>query len=104
VPKYRNRKITTEHGTFDSEKEARRYADLVLLERAGKITRLCRQVPFALVCNGVLIATYVADAVYRDHDVQVVEDTKSEMTRKLPVFRLKMKMMKACHGISVLET
>lgn len=102
--KYRNRKTETEHGKFDSAKEAQRYAELVLLERAGAIAGLRRQVPFALVVAGIHIADYVADACYREGERLVVEDTKSEVTRKLPVFRIKKKLMLACHSIEVKET
>lgn len=102
--KYRNRKITTEHGAFDSEKEARRYAELVLFARTGEIHDLRRQVRYALVVNGVHVCDYVADAVYSEGGRLVVEDTKSEFTRKLPVFRIKKCLMLACHGVSILET
>ena len=101
--KYRNRKTETEHGQFDSAKEAKRYAELVELERAGRIANLCRQVPFALVVNGIHIADYVADACYSEGARLVVEDTKSVVTRKLPVYRLKRKLMLACHGVEVRE-
>jgi len=35
--------------------------------------------------------------------VKVVEDVKSEVTRKLPTYRLKNKLMRAVHGIAIRE-
>lgn len=96
-PKYGNRQVKTPEQTFDSAKEARRYGDLVLMQRAGLIHDLRTQEAFPLVCNGVRVASYVADFVYiRTEDgATVVEDVKSEITRKNPVYRLKAKMMAA---------
>ena len=102
-PKYRNQKASNKDGTFDSGKEARRWSELVLLERAGKIAQLRRQVPYALVVNGIHVCSYIADAVYSEGARVVVEDTKSEVTRKLPVYRIKVKLMQACHGLQVSE-
>jgi hypothetical protein len=102
--KHGNRKITTEHGTFDSEKEARRYADLILLERAGKIQNLRRQVRYAIISDGQHICDYIADAVYMEGARTVVEDTKSDHTRRLRVYKMKKALMNACRGISILET
>ena len=44
--KYRNQKVVTPHGTFDSKREYRRYQELMLLQRAGKISELRRQVKY----------------------------------------------------------
>jgi hypothetical protein len=101
--KFGNRKVTNEHGTFDSEKEARRYGELVMLERAGRIAKLRRQVPYALVVNGIHVCDYVADAVYSEGARLVVEDTKSVATRKERAYRIKVKLMLAVHGIEVKE-
>ena len=99
--KYRNRKTETEHGKFDSQKEAARYAELVLLERAGAIAQLRRQVPYALVCNGVFLCKYIADMVYSEGERVVVEDVKGFKTE---LYLLKKKLMLACHSIEVKET
>lgn len=100
-PKYRNRKTETEHGKFDSAKEATRYAELVLLERAGAIAGLRRQVPFALVVNGIHVCDYICDYTYLEGARVVCEDAKGMRT---PVFILKKKLMLACHGLEVKET
>lgn len=102
-PKYRNRKTTIDGVTFDSAKEARRWQDLQLWEKAGILTDLSRQVPFAIVINDMLICQYVADAVYKRDGVRVVEDTKSEITRRLPVYKLKKKLLKAVLNIEIQE-
>jgi hypothetical protein len=103
-PKYRNKKTVVDGITFDSVKEANRYAELVLLERSGVIQNLRRQVRFPLSVNGQLICTYVADAVYIENGHEIVEDTKSPVTRKLPVYRLKYKLLKALRGVAIRET
>lgn len=47
--KYGSRKVIVDGITFDSKKEAQRYCDLTLLEKAGKIKNLQRQVKFVLI-------------------------------------------------------
>jgi hypothetical protein len=103
-PKYRNKKTVVDGISFDSIREANRYAELVLLERSGVIQNLRRQVRFPLSVNGQLICTYVADAVYIENGHEIVEDTKSPVTRKLPVFRIKSKLLRALYGIAIRET
>ena len=87
---------------FASQAEARRYAHLVLSERAGIISDLDRQVRFPLVINGVKIGTYVADATYTNvaTGYRVVEDVKGAIT---PVYRIKRALMKALHNIEIYE-
>jgi len=118
--KMRNRKCVTEHGTFDSEKEARRYGELLMLEKAGKIHYLFRQKRFDLVVKGTHICQYVADFYYFTNDgkatlpVEVVEDVKptfkTEASRKAYQrtdayrrFVVKKNLMLAVHGIVVVE-
>lgn len=95
---------------FDSKREAARYKELKLLERAGQIRNLALQVPYDLVVNGQKVGRYVADFRYRrvsppksdwDYRHPVVEDVKG---MKTPVYNLKKKLMKALHGIEILET
>jgi len=107
--KYRNRKVVVDGFTFDSAKEARHWSNLRLLQRAGKIRNLRRQVPYPLVViapdgTPVTIAKLVVDFDYEDEAGQlVVEDTKSAFTRKLPVYRLKAKHFAAQYGFPVRE-
>ena len=102
-PKYGNRKVTVGDITFDSAKEAKRWGELQFMVKAGEIKNLERQVRFPIIVNGMKVCTYIADHVYDEMAGRVVEDVKSEFTRKDPVYRLKYKLMKACHGIDIRE-
>ena len=99
--KYGNTKTERDGIRYDSAKESRALADLETRERAGHIRDLRRQVPFAIVIDGIHVCDYVADAVYMEGNRRVVVDVKSEVTRKLPVYRLKRKLMAAVLGIEV---
>ena len=104
--KYKNVKVLDEFGNeYDSKKELKRGRELKLLLKAGKIGFLARQVEFQFNINGGKIASYYADFCYTDVDTgkMIVEDVKSEATRKLPVYRLKRKMMLQQHGITIKE-
>jgi hypothetical protein len=103
--KHRNVKTELDGITYDSAKEANRAAELALCVLGKKIADLSLQASFKLVVNEQSICFYVADFVYRDlmTGKMVVEDVKSEHTRKLPVYRIKKKLMKACFGIEIVE-
>ena len=101
--KYKNVKTILDGISFDSRKESARYADLKLLQKAGEISDLTLQPKFDIVINGVKVCSYVADFSYTENGVKVVEDVKSEVTRKLPTYRLKNKLMRAVHGIAIRE-
>jgi len=101
--KYKNVKTILDGISFDSRKEAVRYADLKLMQKAGEISDLTLQPKFDIVINGVKVCSYVADFSYIENGVKVVEDVKSEVTRKLPTYRLKNKLMRAVHGIAIRE-
>ncbi len=111
--KYRNVKTVRFGIVFDSQKECVRYAELRVLEHNGSIAELTRQVEYRMEIHGVLICKYVADFRYKERPTPdrgvyewpvVVEDVKSAMTRKLPVYRIKKKLMLAIHGITIRET
>lgn len=122
MAKYGNKTVFVDGRPFDSKKEAARYRELSLLERAGEISDLKMQVPFELLppafetyerygnsgkklkdgrrCieRGVV---YKADFVYKDrHGKTVVEDTKGVRTKE---YILKRKMMLFIHGIRIRE-
>ena len=86
--------------TFASKLEARRWGELKMLERSGAISSLQRQVPFAMTVNGHHVCNYISDFVYviPTTGERVIEDAKGVLT---PEFRLKAKLMEACHGIVV---
>lgn len=96
--KFGNERVVTDDGTFDSKAEHYRWCQLKLLERAGEIRNLKRQVRFKFEHNGVHIADYIADFTYFEGNEYVAEDKKGYET---DVFRLKAKMLKAFYGITV---
>lgn len=107
TPKYKNRAVTLNGEKFDSHKEARRYGELVLLQRAGQISHLERQVKYELIpsqrVDGKVVeraCTYVADFVYMENGKKVVEDTKGFRTKD---YIIKRKLMLYVHGIRIKE-
>ena len=122
--KYYNVKTRALDGTvFDSHKEARRWDELLLLQRAGEISDLQRQVRYELIPaqyqtyeryskrgerlkDGVRLlerkVEYVADFVYTIAETgeNIVEDTKGVKTKD---YILKRKLMLAVHGIRIKE-
>jgi hypothetical protein len=102
-PKFGNKKVEIDGQVFDSKKEAARFHELKLMERAGVIKDLETQPVFQIEINGVKVCKYVADFQYLETGKLVVEDVKSAHTRTLPVYRLKNKLMRACLGIEIRE-
>lgn len=111
MSKYKNRKVTVDGETFDSMREYNRWCELKLLERAGEITGLERQVKFELLpkqeANGKTVereVTYVADFTYMENGEQIVEDVKASANYQTDVYRIKRKLMLFIHGIRIRET
>ena len=119
--KYGNCKVQIDGIVFDSRKEARRYQELRLLQRAGVIKNLRRQEPFVLIPsqyetyersgkNGQKLkdgtrliereCVYIADFVYEEDGRLVVEDTKGMKTKD---YIIKRKLMLYTHGIRIRE-
>jgi hypothetical protein len=106
MSKYRNVPVSVDGERFDSKKEARRYCDLVLLQRAGEIRNLQRQVPLVIDVNGQRVCEYRADFEYDERQpdgswARVTEDVKGVRTA---LYGLKAKLVKAVHGITIRET
>ncbi|WP_395454709.1 DUF1064 domain-containing protein [Azospirillum melinis] len=99
--KYGAKRAEVDGIVFDSAAEARRWSVLKLEERAGLISGLERQVPYAITINGEHIAKWIADFRYVRDGQTVCEDVKGVRT---PVYRLKAKLVQAIHGIRILET
>lgn len=97
--KYHNSPTVVDGIRFASKKEAKRYGELKLLQREGKISELKLQVRFTLVQT----IAYVADFEYHDRlkGTKVVEDVKGFLTA---IYKRKRKLMKEQHGIEILET
>lgn len=98
---------------FDSQKEACRFLELALMQRAGEISELRCQVPFELIprlrrADGKWEqpCKYIADFVYRDGCQVVVEDVKGYKDPKSDAYKLytvKRKLMLMVHGITIKE-
>lgn len=119
MSKYHSKKTVIDGVVFDSVKEARRYQELLLLERLGEISDLRRQVEYELIptqrepdtvgkrggiIKGKVIekkCLYIADFVYNENGKTVVEDTKGFRT---PEYKIKRKLMLYTYGIRIKET
>ena len=108
MSKYRAKKTEVDGIVFHSKKEANRWQDLKLLERAGEISSLERQVKFTLIpsqrIGGRVVerpVKYSADFVYVQDGKTVTEDCKGVKT---PDYIIKRKLMLYVHGIKILET
>lgn len=107
MSKYKSRKTVVDGIEFDSKKEAKRYSELKLLERAGQIQELELQKPFVLIpaqkVNGKVAeraCKYIADFVYKENGKTVVEDTKGVKTKD---YIIKRKLMLLVHNIQIRE-
>lgn len=107
MSKYHSKKVVVDGISFDSRKEANRYRELKLLERAGKITELKRQIKYILIpsqrIDGKVVerpCAYVADFVYRQNGEVIVEDTKGFKTKE---YVIKRKLMLHVYGIRIKE-
>jgi hypothetical protein len=103
--KFRAVKTELDGIVFASKKEASRYGELKMLMRSGYITNLQWQRRFHLTVNGVGVCDYIADFTYQDQQGrEVVEDVKGLRSgAAYAVYRLKSKLMLACHGLRVIE-
>jgi peroxiredoxin len=98
--KYGNQKTVVDGITFDSKAEANFYKALKIRADAGEIHAVEMQKRYELTVNGALITTYRADFAFQDDALKRyrVVDVKGVET---PAFKLKRKLMRACHGIEV---
>ena len=118
--KYGAKKVEIDGIIFDSKKEGRRYQELKMLQTAGDISELQRQVKYILIpaqrepdtkgprggiIKGKLLereCSYIADFVYKNtHTGEwVIEDTKGFKTAE---YKIKRKMMLYFHNIRIKE-
>ena len=97
--KYRAKKTTVDGIKFDSKKEAKRYSELRLLEKAGTIAYLAVHPKFVLQkgfiyrLRKIRPIVYEADFSYQENGDAIVEDVKSVAT-KTALFKVKVKMFK----------
>lgn len=103
-PKYGNKSVRLDGEFFHSTGEARRWAALKLLLRAGEIRDLKRQTKHECIVNGVLVCTWTDDFSYVlvESGGHQIEDWKGVRTDE---YVLKKKLFEACHpGVRILET
>ena len=124
MAKYHNEKIVYDGIKFDSKKEAKRYQQLKMMEKAGYIYDLKRQVKYELIpaqhIDGKCVEramTYTSDFEYyvmkplqqktvmADRDAKtigqhIVEDVKGVRTE---VYKIKRKLMLYKYGIRITE-
>lgn len=92
---------------YASQKEARRAAELKLMERAGLIMGLREQVVYILAPSVVIQGRkrppmkYICDFVYVMDGKEVCEDVKGVRTA---VYICKRHLMKSVHGVEIKET
>ena len=108
--KHRNTPTVIGAEKYRSKREAKRHQELLLLQRAGQIAGLVREVPFVLAPAVRFAAErrqkpalrYFADFVYSDvvTGAVVIEDAKGDRT---DVYRIKKHLMKSIHNIEVIE-
>ena len=113
APKYKNTKVVVNGIEYDSKKEYARHCDLMLMERAGLISNLQRQVKYELIptqrMDGKVVerpVTYIADFVYTKDGGLVVEDVKgyrNPASAGYAKFVLKRKLMLHVYGIRITE-
>ena len=109
--KYKNKKVIYNGIKFDSIKEKNRYMQLLYLEKAGLIKDIKLQYEFelqpAFTLNKKKIRkiTYIADFYYYDNNLNdyVVEDVKSEITKKDKTYCLKKKLFEYKYQKEIIE-
>ena len=109
MSKYNSKKTVVDGQTFDSRKEANRYQELLLLERAGAIKNLSRQIKFVLIpsqrdeATGKVLereCSYRADFKYTEDGETIVEDVKGFRTKE---YIIKRKLLLWRYGIKIRE-
>lgn len=100
--KYRNKPLVVDGERFDSQREYQRWLELKLMERAGVISNLRRQVrlPLGVKSSNGRERVLVVDFAYMDHGEQRYEDVKGSRDIETPVSKLKRDILRA-RGIEV---
>lgn len=103
--KYGAKAVEVDGINFASKAEARRFAELQLLERGGKISGLRPHVEYPLVVNGQKVGKYTCDSEYSEpgptgEPQLVTEDVKGRAARDWP---LRKRLFAALYGRQVRE-
>ncbi len=107
--KFGAKPVTVDGVRFDSTGEANRWRELLLLEAAGKIECLRRQVRFPLkAIGGKIVCHFVADFTFYEGEEYVVEDHKGKRGKGkgllTAIYKLKRAFLFAQYGIVVRES
>lgn len=111
--KFGEKKVRNAWGEFDSKSEWYRYAELMFMQRKGLISGLQRQISYEIIPAikkvvekplktkikyvervEEMAAHYTCDFQYFQDGVLIIEDAKSEATRKEKDYVLRRKLMK----------
>lgn len=105
--KYKNHRVKVDGITFDSQKEAARWCELKIMQKAGLISDLRRQERFVLIptqrIDDKVVERplfYVADFTYTENGEKVVEDVKGFKTKE---YVIKRKILLYLYGIRIKE-
>lgn len=105
--KYGAKKTEYNGDIYDSKKEASYAYKLDILRKAkgndkgnDKVLDVERQVKFSIDVNDIHICNYILDFKVTYPDRVVHYDVKGMLT---PVYKLKKRLMKACHDIDIIE-
>lgn len=98
--KFGNKLTTVDGRLFHSKREASRYIELKVLEKAGAIRNLECQVPVKVDINGKHCFKWIADFVYFEGQDRIWEDVKGYRTS---VYKLKKRVLEAHLGVKIRE-
>ena len=102
MSKYHARRVKEDNKTFDSKAEHRRYCELKLLEKVGKIMDLSVHPSFPIFIDKIKICNVIFDFEYIElsSKLKVLEDVKGV---DLPMSRIKRKLFTAKYPDRVLR-
>ena len=107
--KYKAKKTEYNGRDYDSIKEAN-YAKLLDSKRTAikdseRVVTVDYQVPYPIIVNGVKVCRYIADfvVVYADERREVVDIKGFRGGQAYAMFRLKKKLVRAVHGVDIIE-
>jgi hypothetical protein len=99
--KYGAKRTEVDGIVFHSKREAARYSELKLLERAGEIRDLNLQPEFRIEVNGQYIGLYRGDFKYRTRaGLEITEDVKGVRTE---LYKWKKRLVEAVYEIVIVE-
>lgn len=100
--KYKAKRTEVDGIKFASKKEANRYLQLKLMEKAGEISNLRLQVPYILIDKSDFgrAIKYICDFAYSQNGIEITEDVKGYKT---DVYKIKKRLLAERYGIIIKE-